>query len=261
MIVRILLVSLLAGLGTPVVFGQVPAPVAPPNTISAEATETLRVAPDLARLSFSVVTKDAIAETSFTENEVLTKDLLTNIGKLKMTGLKVTSQSYKMSKIDTVLNGVAALPGGNQPMKSDFKTVRTIIIVLKDIDADQLQANVGIIQKEAAKVGVTGDSAGISYNGFGNESQNNVRIAYGLQSGWDDHSKLVLAKVTKRALERAQLLADGAGLKVVEVVSITEPTATPAVNYIYGATDTSDDLVDGELVQKVKVRVTVRVSK
>jgi uncharacterized protein YggE len=260
MIVRILLVSLFAGLSTPAVFGQVPTPIAPPNTISAEATETLRVAPDLARLSFSVVTKDAIAETSFTENEVLTKDLLTNIGKLKVTGLKITSQSYKIAKIESVLNGVPVAPGGNQPMKSDFRTVRTIVIFLKDSDVDQLQANIGAIQKEAAKVGVTGDSLGMTYTGNGYENQNTVRISYGLQNGWDDRSKEVLAKVTKRALERAQLLAEGAGLKVAEVVSITEPTSTTVVNYVNGVVDTSD-LVDGELVQKVNVRVTVRVSK
>lgn len=260
MIVRILLVSLLAGLGTPVLFGQVPAPVAPPNTISAEATETVRVAPDLARLTLSVVTKDAVAETSFAENDVLAKDLLANIGKLKMTGLKITSQSYKISKIDSIINGVAVLPGGNQPMKSDFRTARTIVIFLKDSDIDQLQANIGLIQKEAAKVGVTGDSTGMTYTGNGYENQNTVRVSYGLQAGWDDRSRDVLAKVTKRALERAQLLAEGAGLKVVEIVSITEPTSTTVVNYVNGVVDTSD-LVDGELVQKVNVRVTVRVSK
>lgn len=260
MIVRILLVSLLAGLGTPVVFGQVPAPVTPPNTISAEATETVRVAPDVARLTFSVVTKDALAETSFTENEVLAKDLLANIGKLKMTGLKITSQSYKIAKIESVLNGAPIAPGGNQPTKSDFRTMRTIVIILKDSDVDQLQVNIGLIQKEAAKVGVTGDSTGMSYNGMGYENLNTVRVSYGLQSGWDDRSKDVLAKVTKRALERAQLLAEGAGLKVVEIVSITEPTSTTVVNYVNGVVDPSD-LVDGELVQKVNVRVTVRVSK
>lgn len=260
MIVRVLLVSLFAGLTTPVVFGQVPAPVAPPNTISAEATETLRVAPDLARLTFSVVTKDSLAETSFTENDVLAKDFLANVGKLKMAGLKITSQSFKIAKIESVVNGVAVLPGGNQPTKSEFRTVRTIIIGLKDSDIDQLQASIGILQKEAAKVGVTGDSAGMIYNGAGYENQNTVRISYGLQAGWDDRTKDVLAKVTKRALDRVQLLAEGAGLKMAEVVSITEPTSTTVVNYINGVADTSD-LVDGELVQKVNVRVTVRVSK
>ncbi len=260
MIVRILLVSFLATLSTPIVFGQVPTPVAQPNTISAEATETLRVAPDLARMTFSVVTKDPLAETSFTENDVLAKDFLTNIGKLKITGLKITSQSFKIAKIETMINGVAVLPGGNQPTKSEFRTVRTIVIVLKDSDIEQLQASIGIIQKEAAKIGVTGDSAGMTYNGNGYENQNTVRIAYGLQAGWDDRSKDVLAKVTKRALERAQLLAEGAGLKVVEVVSISEPTLIAVVNYVNGVPDTSE-IVDGELVQKVNVRVTVRVAK
>ena len=65
-------------------------------------------------------------------------------------------------------------------------------------------------------------------------------------------------------MERATLLAEGANLKVVEVTSIEEPreptVPNQAINYIYGTTDQQDDLTDGELVLKVRVRVTVRVA-
>ena len=225
MVSRILLAGFAAALNTPFAVAQTPAATVITNTISSEATETLRVAPDVARLTFSVVTKDLVAETATDENEKLTKDLLAAIAKLKLNGLKVTSQALKIAKVESDgNNGAPVAPGGGGPMlKSDYRTVRTVTITVKDADVEQLQAGVGKIQKEAAKLGVAGDSTQSIYNGFGNERQNVVRVSYGLQDGWDDRSKEVLSKLTKRALERAALLADGAGLKVAGVVSIVEP--------------------------------------
>ncbi len=266
MVSRILLAGFAAALNTPFAVAQTPAATVIPNTISAEATDILRVAPDVARLTFSVVTKDLVAETATDENEKLTKDLLAAIAKLKLNGLKVTSQALKIAKVESDGNNGApvAIPGGGGPMlKSDYRTVRTVTVTVKDADVEQLQEGVGKIQKEAAKLGVAGDSTQSIYNGFGNERQNVVRVSYGLQAGWDDRSKEVLSKLTKRALERAALLADGAGLKVAGVVSIIEPNESTlsanSTNFIYGTTEPTDELSDGELVLKVRVRVTVRV--
>lgn len=260
MVSRIWLAGVALVLGSPFAVAQVPAV----NTISAEASETLRVAPDVARIQFAVVAKDGIAETAADENDKLAKDLLAAITKLKLHGVKVTSQTMKLSKVESGDNNVAVAPGGgNVPMlKADYRAVRTVTVTVKDADAEQLQSHVAKIQREAARIGVAGDSTANVYNGFGNERQNAVRVTYGLQAGWDDKSKDVLTKLTKRALERATLLAEGAGLKVAGVVAIDEPrepTAPNATNIIYGITEAGDELTDGELVLKVRVRVTVRV--
>ena len=173
-------------------FGIAQTPAA--NTISAESSETLRVAPDVARIQFAVVGKDGIAETAADENEKLAKDLLAAITKLKLNGVKVTSQTRKISKVENADNNVAVAPGGgNVPaLKVDYRAVRTVTVTVKDADAEQLQTTVAKIQKEAAKIGVSGDSSASVYNGFGNERQNVVRVTYGLQTGWDDKSKDVL---------------------------------------------------------------------
>jgi len=263
MVVRILLAGFAAVLGTAFASAQTPAHAAP-DTISTEASDILRVAPDVARITFSVVTKDPVAETAADENEKLGKDFLTNIGKLKLNGVKVTSQSVKVAKVESQ-DPDGAKPGGAPATKADYRVVRSVTVTVKDADAEQLQAAVAKLQKEGAKIGVAGDSSQSVYNGFGNEMQNKVRVVYGLQAGWDDRSKEVLAKLAKRALERAHALAEGAGLKVAGVVSIEEPhepaNANPWVNSVYGMAEPADELADGELVLKVRVRVTVRVSK
>ncbi len=263
MVLRILLAGFAAILGTSAASSQTPTPAPAASTISAEATDTLRAAPDVARITLHVVTKDPVAETATDENEKLVKDLLSTIAKLKIAGAKVSAQSLKIGKIDS--EGQPGMPNNNPMPKTDYRSVRAITITVKGADADQLQIDVAKIQKEAAKLGITGDSNNNVFNGFGNEKQNVVKVSYGLQNGWDDRSKDVLSKLTKRALERATLLAEGAGLKVVEVLSIDEPrdptTPAAALNLIYGAAEQTDDLTDGELVQKVRVRVTVRVSK
>ena len=261
MVSRIWLAGVAVILGGSLAAAQAPAA----NTISAEASEILRVAPDVARIQFAVVAKDGIAETAADENDKLAKDLLAAITKLKLNGVKVTSQTMKISKVESGDNNAPVAPGGgNVPMlKADYRAVRTVTVTVKDADAEQLQTNVTKIQKEAAKIGVAGDSTANVYNGFGNERQNAVRVTYGLQAGWDDKSKDVLTKLTKRALERATLLAEGAGLKVAGVVAIDEPREPTApnatTNIIYGITEAGDELTDGELVTKVRVRVTVRV--
>ena len=261
MVSRIWLAGVAVILGGSLAAAQAPAA----NTISAEASEILRVAPDVARIQFAVVAKDGIAETAADENDKLAKDLLAAITKLKLNGVKVTSQTMKISKVESGDNNAPVAPGGgNVPMlKADYRAVRTVTVTVKDADAEQLQTNVTKIQKEAAKIGVAGDSTANVYNGFGNERQNAVRVTYGLQAGWDDKSKDVLTKLTKRALERATLLAEGAGLKVAGVVAIDEPreptVPNATTNIIYGITEAGDELTDGELVTKVRVRVTVRV--
>lgn len=240
---------------------------AAPNTIVAEASDILRAAPDIARVTFSVVHKDPVAETASEENEKMTKELITQLGKLKIANLKVTSQAFKISKVESENNNNPAPPGGGvvPMMKADYRTVRTVTVALKDANPEQLQANVAAIQKEAAKMGIAGDSQQSVYNGFGNERQNVVRVAYGLQNGWDDKSEPTLAALTKRAMKRATALAEGAGMKVIEVVSITEshePVASaPNTNFFYGVSEQADDLADGELVQKIRVRVTVKIGK
>jgi|GEM_PF-3099438 len=263
MVVRILLTGVLAVLAAPFCSAQTPAPVPAANTISAEATDTLRAAPDVARITLQVITKDPVAETASDENEKLAKDLLATLTKLKIAGAKVTAQSLKIAKIDGAAE--PAMPNNNPMPRSDYRAVRAVTVTVREADAEQLQIAVAKIQKEAAKLGVAGDSNSSVYNVFGNEKQNVVKVSYGLQAGWDDRSKDVLGKLTKRALERATLLAEGAGLKVVEVLSIDEPRdpAAPAaaLTYLYGVTEHADELTDGELVQKVRVRVTVRVSK
>ena len=261
MVSRIWLAGVAVILGGSLAAAQAPAA----NTISAEASEILRVAPDVARIQFAVVAKDGIAETAADENDKLAKDLLAAITKLKLNGVKVTSQTMKISKVESGDNNAPVAPGGgNVPMlKADYRAVRTVTVTVKDADAEQLQTNVTKIQKEAAKIGVAGDSTANVYNGFGNERQNAVRVTYGLQAGWDDKSKDVLTKLTKRALERATLLAEGAGLKVAGVIAIDEPreptVPNATTNIIYGITEAGDELTDGELVSKVRVRVTVRV--
>ena len=260
MVSRIWLAGVAVILGGSLAAAQAPAA----NTISAEASEILRVAPDVARIQFAVVAKDGIAETAADENDKLAKDLLAAITKLKLNGVKVTSQTMKISKVESGDNNAPVAPGGgNVPMlKADYRAVRTVTVTVKDADAEQLQTNVTKIQKEAAKIGVAGDSTANVYNGFGNERQNAVRVTYGLQAGWDDKSKDVLTKLTKRALERATLLAEGAGLKVAGVIAIDEPreptVPNATTNIIYGITEAGDELTDGELVTKVRVRVTVR---
>ena len=260
MVLRILLAGIVAIAGGASAIAQTPAP--PANTISAEASDLLRAAPDVARITLHVVVKDPVAETATDENEKLAKDLLSTLTKLKIAGAKVTAQSLRIARIDG--ENAAAVPNNPMP-KTDFRATRSVTVTVKEADAERLQDAVARIQKEAAKLGITGESNNNVFNGFGNEKQNAVKVSYGLQAGWDDRTKDVLSKLTKRALERAALLADGAGLKVVEVLSVDEPhdhsTPAPTMNFIYGTTDQMDELTDGELVQKVRVRVTVRVSK
>lgn len=265
MVSRILLAGFAAVLGTSVAFAQTPAPAPASNTISAEATDTLRVAPDVARITFQVVFKDPVAETATDENEKLTKDLLSSLTKLKIAGAKVTAQSLKIAKVES--GAQPGVPNNNPMAKIEYRSTRAVTVTVREADAEQLQIQVGKIQREAAKLGVAGEASNSIYTGFGQEKQNVVKVSYGLQAGWDDRSKDVLSKLTKRALERAALMAEGAGLKVVEVLAIDEPrdlaaTSAPSLlSSIYGMTEAADDLADGELVQKVRVRVTVRVSK
>jgi uncharacterized protein YggE len=250
---------------TPVALGQTPA--ADKGTVTAEAVELVRAKPDLAKLYFTVINKNGDATIATDENAEQTKVFAEAIHKLDLAGVKVASQALRVNRVETQ-NRMGG--GNNIPFIPEFHAVRTVLVSVSSKDADKLRANLERVQQEAAKQGVSGETGNASYNGMSYERNAPVRLVYTRQDGWDDDTVAALGKATKRAIQRAEAMATGAGLKVGEVLSIGEPTtAGPQTVYNYAGTytttaqsgDPQDEFIDGELVRKVRVRVVVAVGK
>lgn len=251
---------LFAALPAAVVAQTTPAP----GTVTAEATEVVRAKPDRAKLSYTVTFRNGEAAAATDENEALTKEFTDAIDKLKLKGVKAVGGAVRVDKVETQpLNGV------NPQFVPQYSAARTVVVTVADADPVALLAAVDKVQQAAGKLGVSGEMGNSSYNGRAYERVATVKVTYSREDGWDDLSAAALTKATKRAMQRAEAMAAGAGLKLGEAVSIGEPDGPQSVTtYNYagsgGSTQTADSqdvYVDGELVRKIRVRVVYATVK
>lgn len=237
-----------------------------PGTVTAEATEVVRARPDRARLSYTVSYRNGEATAATDENEAMTKEFVETIDKLKLKGVKAVGGAVRVDKVET-----QALNGINQQFVPQYNAVRSVVVTVADADTAALLAAVDKVQVAAAKLGVGGEMGNSSYNGRAYERVGSVKVTYSREDGWDDLSAAALTKATRRARERAEAMAAGAGLKLGEVVSIGEPDGPQSVttyNYagsgtsgVSQAADAQEVYVDGELVRKIRVRVVYTTIK
>jgi uncharacterized protein YggE len=260
---RLLLVCWLAVL--PPAFAQ--APFKP--TVTAEATEVIRAKPDTARVVYSLSSRNPDSETATSDNDTLTTTFVDAVAKLKLAGVKAAPEPLRVDRVELGNNRGAMIGGG------DYNAVRAVVVTATDPDPAKLAALVEKVQKEAAKQGVGGEVGPAVYNGMQYERASGVKVAYSrAEESWDAATGEAIAKATKRAVQRAEAVAKGAGLTLGDLVSVgevpneslkatplTPTTVSSSVPYLGGqvnpgvTADTLDAYIDGELVRKVRVRV------
>ncbi len=239
-------------------------------TVSAEATEVIRAKPDTARVVFTVASRNADADTASTDTDTLVTQFTDALTKLKLAGVKATSDPLRVDRIELTNNRGIVGPG-----VGEFNAVRAVVVTVSDDDPAKLVTLLEKVQKEAAKQNVGGEMGPASYNGFQYEKNGGVRVAYTrAEAGWEEATNAAVTKATQRAMKKAEALATGAGLKLGDLVSVGElpadapKAATPLVAATIGSSaygggtanpgvtaDTLDSFIDGELVRRVKVRV------
>jgi uncharacterized protein YggE len=245
-----------------------------PGTVTADATETVRVVPDQARIVIAARFKNPDATTAVDEAADLAKKFAEAVQKLKLKGAKVSVAPLQAARVGeennggVVVRGPGGVGGGPVPPK-DVQATRVIVVTVTDADFAALSDAVEKVQKEAYTAGLGGPQVSTGYNPFGTGDSDRIRVTYHRQDGADDLTAAALGKATKKATARAEAIAAGLGMKLGAVVSAGEVEETPAAptaaaRIIYGSEPTEttkDDLVGGELVRTVRVRVVYGVAK
>lgn len=250
----------LALTGSALAVAQTPPPV--PGTVTAEATEVVRVKPDQAKVYVTATSRNADASTASDEAADLAKRFTQELQRMQVKGLKATADAVKVVKMtdDRVI-----LRGGAVP-PSEMQASQQVVVTLTDADPKALTEAVEKVQREAIKEGLTGaaaDSAPLSTR----YATDTVRVAYTLNSGMEDLLTAALTKATKKATARAEAIAAGLGKKLDAVVSADElpagadPSAVLTASSLTRGTtvNPSAELVEGELVRTVRVRVVYAV--
>ncbi len=238
------------------------------GTITAEATESVRLKPDLAKLYLKVETKNPDATAAYDESIEQVKQFTDAIEKMKLKGIKTLAQAQRTQRVEIDNRNVA--PGNVGPRTTiEYRVTRSISLTVTDANFDSLSASIEKIQLEASKAGVSGEYAISTYNYtvYGNERSNPIRVVFAKKDGWDDLLTPAIEKATARAKSKAEAMARGAGLKPGDVFSITEITNpsyvqsyNPNINN-QSPTEGEDEFADGEILRKVRVRVSISSSK
>jgi uncharacterized protein YggE len=254
----------------------VPAPVAVAQTptVTAEATETVRVKPTQAKLTVYAQVKNPDATVASDESAEVAKTFTEAVGKLKVK-VTVSPLPPKASKVGPnddaggVVVAAPVAPGGPPAPPKETQVSRPLVVTVTAADFKALTEAVDLVQKEAGKANLEGEKKTGVYNPFG-QSAAAIKVKYTAADGWDAATAAALSKATKAATFKAQAIADGLGMKLGAVVSagevdvVEQAKSASLVAAVYG-NDTepaaTDDLVDGELVRTVRVRVAFQVTK
>jgi len=259
----------LALLIAPVALAQTPQP----GTVTADATEVVRVKPDQARIVLSARIRSPDASTASDETAEQTKKFTEAVDKLKLKGVKVSAAPLQTAKgAEDNSGGVRVIgPGGagGAIAPKEVQATREVTVIVSDGDFAALADAVEKVQREAYAAGLSGAKGATGYNPFGNTDGERIKVTYHRKDGSDEATAAALSKATKKATARAEAIASGLGMKLGGVVSAGEvdppaEAASSATKIVYGSDtteSTKDDLVDGELVRTVRVRVVFNVVK
>jgi len=242
-----------------VAFAQTPVPAPTTGNIAVEAVEVIRQKPDTVKLYMKVEAKNAEAVTAADEAAAEAKKMVEKLNKLKMEGVSVTAHPQRTIRSETV----ARNQPGVEPTV-EYRVVKPISVSVPEADYEKFTATVEKVQLEAFKLGLMPDltTENYTYNPNGQQEKNSpFRAVYFRKSGWDDLTGPALEKATKKARAKAESLATGSGVALGHVLSVNEvmtygssPSYSP-YGAITTAGDPEDELSDGELVRKIRVRV------
>lgn len=200
------------------------AAVAQQPTVTADATELVRVKPDAARVYLTVETRHANADTSADDHADAVKRAVDDLKGLRLKGVTVTPQQSLSARVDpTPGRGVL------------YVNARPLLVSVADSNPEQLAETVTKVQQEAAKLGLSLTS----------------QVVFEKKDGWDEAAAPAVAKATKRAVQKAELLATSAGLKPGTILAVSDGSEAPT------AADDAVAYTDGELVRKVRVKVVI----
>ncbi len=251
------------------VFAQTTPPPVIPGTVTAEATEVVRVKPDQAKVYVTAASRNPDATTASDEVSELAKKFTDGVTRLKVKGLKATPDPVKVAKLtDDRMALRGGFPGGPGAPPAETQASQQVVITITDADPKALVEAVEKVQREAIKEGLTGAAA--EGNLSTRYTSDMVKVAYLKQDGLDDLLAAALGKATKKATARAEAIATGLGLKLGAVVSAEElPAGTDVASALVSsplmrtttaaAVSPSAELVEGELVRTVRVRVVYAV--
>lgn len=260
----------LALLLAPLAFAQTP-PEAK-STVTADATETVRVKPDQVRIVVAARVKNPDAVTAADEAAEQAKKFAETVKGLKLKSAKVSVSPLQAAKVGDDNNGGVRVVGpggvgGGPAAPKDVQATREVVVTVTDADFAALSEAVEKVQKEAYTAGLGGAKVNTGYNPFGTGDSDRIKVTYHRQDGADALTTEALGKATKKATARAEAIAGGLGMKLGPIVSAGEveppaDTVSNATRIIYGSDNsevTKDDLIDGELVRTVRVRVVYSV--
>jgi len=239
---------------------QTPVVAVPPGNIAVEAQEVVRQKPDTVKLYMKVEVKNSEAAQASDEASDEVKKMADGLTKLKLAGVTVSTPQQRVVRSEVMPNRGGAAPG-----MVEYRVIRPVQVVVSDADPVKFATTVEKVQLEAFKLGLISDMASDNYtynSSTGQQEKNSpIRAVYSRKGGWEELTGPALEKATKKARAKAEALAAGAGVKLGDVLSVSEvPTYPNSPGYNYGSGvaatgEPEDEFVDGELARKVRVRV------
>jgi hypothetical protein len=161
-----------------------------------------------------------------------------------------------------------------------FSSISPVIITISESEPGKLIELVEKVCLTSANLGITSDKGVLdsssTFSSIYSETKYGARVVYSVKEGWEDVSAAALKKATARALKNATALAEAANLKVGEVIaledlsdgsqsesgsgSVDPRSVSPSLRSLI-SNNSEEELSEGDLVRKVRVRVKVAVSK
>lgn len=224
------------------VFAQ-PSDVSDRNLIFTEGTAEVAGQNDSAKIFIAVVTEGRKLEQAGSENAEKTGKVLTAIKGLNIKHLKLQTSNYRV----TPQKDYKARP----PKIKGYEVENAVMVTLEGFESEPLSKYVSQVVETAIE--------------NGSNAIQDIRFYLKNKSALE---KKALIEATQKAIERAKILADAAGVKLKRIASIsTQPVYTPPRPLMLGAAERGADtgtaappMEIGESRIRVQVSITYEIA-
>jgi uncharacterized protein YggE len=234
-------------------------PAKPGRIISASGTATVRMKPDMARIYFGVRTTDPVSETARELNRKTVKNMTDLMFKQKIDGFEVsTSPVHLVQQAETRFGAVPVAGGVQAPPQLPFIVTQALTATVRDSDPERLKEKINKLVQIAVDNGCNTSGSPppdpeVYYPG--RAAGNGPRVVLMREDDSELRQSAILS-ATRRAIANAKALAEGAGVKIADTLTVTESSsAGPESNPNYYSNVSLREIA-GELELTVRVTVT-----
>lgn len=209
------------------------------QTISVESSGIVALTPDLVRISIGVVTEDSSIQQAVLENNQQVEQIMAVLEELGIPAEDIQTINFRVYQPQNKEPRLESMPSLEESSEEIYVVNNTIRVTMTEVD------RLGIVLDKVIKSGA-----------------NTIQDIQFDASQKEDANRQALEQAVRDARAKAETIAESAGVKLGELVSVETYGGGPVTRIEYDQAETTSAAVpvsEGQLIIQVNVRVSYSI--